>query len=39
VLAQLPGEPVDGAVVEPPATLLGHGVVDELALRRRSRAV
>jgi DNA-binding transcriptional MerR regulator len=39
VLAQLPGEPVDGAAAEPPATLLGHGVVDELALRRRSRAV
>jgi len=39
VVTQLPGEPVDGAAAEPPATLLGHGVVDELALRRRSRAV
>jgi hypothetical protein len=39
VLTQLPGEPVDGAAAEPPAALLSHGVVDELALRRRSRAV
>ncbi len=39
VLAQLPCEPVDGATAGPPAALLGHGVVDELALRRRSRAV
>jgi hypothetical protein len=30
---------VDGAAAEPSATLLGHGIVDELAVRRRSRAV
>ncbi|MBS2963019.1 MerR family transcriptional regulator [Actinocrinis puniceicyclus] len=39
VLTQLPGEPVDGAAVPAPTALLGHGVVDELAVRRRSRAV
>jgi DNA-binding transcriptional MerR regulator len=39
VLTQLPGEPVDGATAEAPAALLSHGAVDELAVRRRSRAV